>query len=386
MRILFISHYALPHLGGVEIVVDQLARELLRHGCTVTHVAAASLRPGESLTEEPPYRVIRLPALNPLESTLAVPYPLFEPVQLWRTIARESRTADVVHAHGMLYAGSLLGLEYAKRRRRDAVRVLTEHAGRVGYRSSLLNGAEKVAIGTIGRKTAGAAETIVVVGQRIQQEMRTLSPATPVECIENGVDLSLFRPATDRERAHIRGELGWDERPRVLFVGRMVEKKGARVVLETARLSNRFRFVIVGPRGDQVPAGLADSFDGSTLPRTSLADIYRAADAFLLPSHGEGGFPLTAREAMACGLPVILGEDPAYGEIAARAAEGIRLVPARTPEIVEAIDDLLAAGAVAREAVARFAASSFLWSHAAERHLELYERLRAGRGRTGDHG
>jgi glycosyltransferase involved in cell wall biosynthesis len=370
MRILFLSHYALPHTGGIEIVVDQLARELVQRGCEVTHLASGCLRGGENELEEPPYRVVRIPAINPLERRLGVPYPLFDPIRLSRAIAREASGVDVVHAHGMLYASSLVGLSQT---RRTAVRVLTEHAGRIGYRNPLLDVTERIAIRTVGRRTATLADAIVVVGARIEGEMRALAPAARVERIENGVELSLFHPAGEGERTRLRHGLGWDDTPRVLFLGRMVEKKGAHLVLRAARASDRHRFVFVTPDGGSVDAG--EVHDARSLSRARLADFYRAADVFVVPSRGEGGFPLTAREAMACGLPVIVGQDEAYGEIARQAAAGLRMVPPDPMAILGAVDELLAAGSAARTAVAEIAARQFLWSAAAERHLELYQSL-----------
>lgn len=40
------------------------------------------------------------------------------------------------------------------------------------------------------------------------------------------------------------------------------------------------------------------------LPDTAMPELYRAADCYVLPTHGEG-WSLTTLEAMACGLPVI---------------------------------------------------------------------------------
>ncbi|CAA9538862.1 MAG: hypothetical protein AVDCRST_MAG30-4524, partial [uncultured Solirubrobacteraceae bacterium] len=112
-RILFLSHYGLPHLGGMEVVIDAAARELARRGHEVTHLTsdAVNATPGE-----PPagYRVIRLPALNALETRLGVPYPVFGPA-LARALRREVARADVVHAHGFLYMPSVAGLAMARR-------------------------------------------------------------------------------------------------------------------------------------------------------------------------------------------------------------------------------------------------------------------------------
>lgn len=374
MQIVFVSHYALPHVGGIEVVVDRIARELTARGHAVTHVTSASLRAGElPLFEPPPYEVVRLPALNILERA-GLQYPLFEPVSLVRTLRCVCRTADVIHAHGMLYAGSATALLLA-RRSTEAVRVLTEHSGMVHYSRATLNLIEKVAIGTIGRATLRSAEAVVVVGTRVEKEMREAA-SVPVVRIENGVDLERFRPADAEERRRLREELGWDAQPRVLFVGRLVERKGAPLAIAAAKLAGTFRLTIAGPGADATDG----SYDHLGAPDDeTLAKIYRAADAFLLPSHGEGGFPLTAREAMASGLPVILRDDAAYRATFDPAPAGVRFVEPEPRAIADAITGVLALGEAARHEVAAYAREHFRWSHSVDEHLRLYERIRAQR-------
>jgi glycosyltransferase involved in cell wall biosynthesis len=376
MKIVFLSHYALPHIGGIEVVVDQLARELALRGHGVTHVASACLRREQTIpAEPPPYEVIRLRASNVLAKTLDLPYPIFGPLTLWRTLRRVCRDADVVHAHGMLYMPCVTGLR-TTRRKSDAVRVLTEHAGYIKYANPLLDAIERTAMRTIGRATVRAAEGIVVVGSRVESEMRDVTDA-PVVRIENGVDLNRFRPAHAEERLRIREDLGWDERPRVLFVGRLVERKGAPLAIAAAKLANTFRLAIAGPGAAESDA---DSFDHLGAPHDDkLAKIYRAADAFLLPSHGEGGFPLTAREAMASGLPVILRDDPTYRAALDPAPAGVRFVDPEPRAIVDAVNGVLALGVSARNDVAAYAREHFRWSRTVDEHLNFYEQLRAQR-------
>jgi glycosyltransferase involved in cell wall biosynthesis len=368
VRILFVSHYALPHLGGIEVVVDQLGRELVKRGHEVVQLAAGSLRKGERRSADPPYRVVRLPAANPFESLLHVPYPLIEPVALSRALARELPGADVVHAHGMLYAASFQALGDA--RRRNVPGVLTEHAGFVPYASRVISGIERMAIATVGRATIRRARTVVAVGTRAAGEVRRVSPQARVIEIDNGVDLETFRMRDAGERRELRRELGWDDAPRALFVGRLVEKKGAPLAIEAARRSG-VRLTVVGPGSS--PAGDID-FLG---PRShgELARIYAAADVFLQPSHGEGGFPLTAREAMACGTPVVVADDPTYRSQVPAGLEGVRFVAPSADAVAEATGELLAMGDRARRSVAAFAASHFSWARAAEAHLALYEEL-----------
>jgi glycosyltransferase involved in cell wall biosynthesis len=376
MKIVFLSHYALPHIGGIEVVVDQLARDLAQRGHAVTHIASRCLRRGQSIPPEPPPdAVIRLPASNVLAKTLELPYPIFEPLTLARTIRRVCRDADVVHAHGMLYMPSAAGLRIA-RRETDALRVLTEHAGYIKYANPLLDAIERTAMRTIGQATVRAAEGIIVVGTRVEAEMRAVTNA-PLIRIENGVDLERFRPADAEERLRIRKDLGWDQRPRLLFVGRIVERKGAPLAIAAAQLAGTFRLAIAGP-GAAGNAG--DAFDHLGAPDDdTLAKIYRAADAFLLPSHGEGGFPLTAREAMASGLPVVLRDDPTYRAALDPAPAGVRFVAPEPQAIVAAIAEVLAQGEAARDEVTAYAREHFRWSRTVDEHLRFYERLRAQR-------
>ena len=175
-----------------------------------------------------------MPALNALERRLDVPYPFFGP-GLLRALRRELRGADVVHAHGFLYLPSVIGLQLAKRASASPVRVLTEHVGHVAYESKLLDGLESLSIATLGRASARAAEEIVVLNARVGEQMASLAPGRRIDFIPNGVDVGRFRPAEEEERAALRAELGWvDGVPRVLFVGRLVAKKGIALALSVA--------------------------------------------------------------------------------------------------------------------------------------------------------
>src|SRR3954452_6119888 len=201
LRILFVSHYALPHLGGIEAAVDAMARELTGRGHEVVHVASAAVR-----RDEPPgppeatsYRVIRVPAVNAMEDLLESPYPLFGP-RLVSELRRELGAADVVHAHGFIYMSSVVAMALARRRGRPPARVLTEHVGHVHYENPVLDRGESAAIATLGRVTTRAAGALVWFNEKVREELAALAPGTRLERIENGVDTDRYRPPEDGER------------------------------------------------------------------------------------------------------------------------------------------------------------------------------------------
>jgi len=377
VRVVLTSHYALPHVGGIETAVDAFARELTRHGHDVVHVASSAVRPDDPpATGTPPYELIRVPALNTLERRAGVPWPLFSP-RLVGALRPHVARADVVHAHGYLYLASLAALTLARRTPARPLRVLTEHVGQVPYDSALLRGAQAAGAGTLGRATVRAADGLVALNPTVERELARLAPGTPRRIVGNGVDLGRHRPAHGDERAVLRSRLGWDDAPRALFVGRLVAKKGLEVALEAAHRDPSLRLAVAGP--GRAPAGLPPNVEvlGALAP-DRVGDLYRAADAFVLPSRGEG-FPVTVQEALASGLPVVLGRDDAYREQLSGAGAAVRTVEPEPGAVLEALTPLLRDPALREEAAAaavRHARARYGWSAVMEQLLDFYATLR----------
>jgi D-inositol-3-phosphate glycosyltransferase len=168
----------------------------------------------------------------------------------------------------------------------------------------------------IANTTTEAQELIRLYGADLHQ----------TAVVHPGVDLGVFSPG-DSTVARARAGLPQDARV-LLFVGRIQPLKAPDVIIRlTADLVERdptlrhslLSVICGGPSGagperlDQLhklAADLGVSDVVRFLPpanRADLADLYRAADVVLVPSHSES-FGLVAIEAQACGTPVVAAD------------------------------------------------------------------------------
>lgn len=379
MRIAVVYSYLPTHMGGLETVMDALAVEYARRGHEVTAIGAEA----PELTVRPPptaYRTVGFPGINALEQAAGVPYPLPHP-RMIPILRREVAEADVLFGHGFLSPATLAAMTIARARRRNSpVRVLMEHVGYIHYASPVLATAEKAAIQTIGRANARLTEGTIVCNTRVAAEMRALADR-PVEWIPNGVDLAKYRPPEPGEKERLRRELGWDDRPRALFVGRLVAKKGVDILARVAEAGRgAFEVALVGPGA--LVAHAPNLRVLGPMPPDRVAELYRAADAFVLPSYGEG-FPVTALEALASGCPTFLGRDATYDAWLDGVGLGAQQVSLDPGEIVAKLLALFADQQRQAQAAADSVAHvrrHFSWTRTAEAHLAFAERL--GRTRT----
>jgi D-inositol-3-phosphate glycosyltransferase len=209
-----------------------------------------------------------------------------------------------------------------------------------------------------------------------------------IEIVPPGVDHSVFRPSRG-EGALLRERLGLDDRPVLLFVGRIQPLKGVDVALRAlaALADTRATLVVVG--GPSGPSGSAESERLHRLvvelglrdrvvflppqPHDALADFYRAADVCVVPSRSES-FGLVALEAAACGTPVVAA---AVGGLRSLVDDGVTgfLVDGHDPADYAArlsvlLDDRDLAMEMGEAAVAR--SGRYSWSITAARLRRLY--------------
>ena len=177
---------------------------------------------------------------------------------------------------------------------------------------------------------------------------------------------------------------------RLLFVGRLVEKKGLAVLLSTLpALAGEVELTVVGDgpvrAGVEVAAGrLPVTFLGQ-LGRRDLMTAYRRADIVVVPSVKAGsgdqdGLPVALLEAMASGCAVIASRLPGIDEVVVDGESGLLVEPGDQAALADAIAEL-AGDPDRRRSMgigAARAAERLSVERVGERYLALLERA-AGR-------
>jgi glycosyltransferase involved in cell wall biosynthesis/phosphoheptose isomerase len=397
VKIALVSEHASPlaTLGGVDaggqnVHVDALARGLALRGHTVdVYTRRDDAHAPERVPLAPGATVVHVPVgpASPVPKDELLP--LMEDFGEWvaRDWAQHGAPA-VVHAHFWMS-----GLAALRAGRRHGVPVVqTFHA--LGSVKRRFQGAADTSPSVrvaLERHVAREADLVIATCSDEVGELQQLvgSDAT-IRVVPCGVDTSHFTPF---------GRTPPPSRPRLLLVGRMVERKGFDVAIRALPELPDVELVIAGgppahalasdPEATRLLAvarecGVADrvTFLGQVDHR-AMPQVYREASVVLATPWYEP-FGITPLEAAASGRPLV---GSAVGGLLDSVVDGVtgRLVPARDPSaLASAVRQVLAdPGTAARwgEEARRRAVAHYDWrvvTAATERAL-----LEVARGRTG---
>ena len=189
-----------------------------------------------------------------------------------------------------------------------------------------------------------------------------------IRVIPYGVDSARFLPAP-----HLRSSR--HSPLRLLFVGRINQRKGIKYLLEALRLidSSQVELTVCGRVVDGLELFRSCSSQVQVRPSVSAEELvaaYQSADLFVFPSVAEG-FGQVLLESLSCGLPILSTTHTAAPDLIEHAVHGFIVEPRRPDLIAERIDWALDHRADLTEMghAARMRAEQFTW-----------ERFRSGIG------
>jgi teichuronic acid biosynthesis glycosyltransferase TuaC len=369
MKICLFAPSFLPELGGMEVVIDRLARQLMVYGHEPVVIAQQPRRPAAPV--ELPYEVIYYPRPRSAVWLLG---------GMERLLLEEHgrRHFDVIHSH-MAYPTGYVAAKL--RQRLGAPVVITSHNGDIRpgsrYRRRFIT---RWRMCWAMRKV----DAVTGVSARLKDIIDELTcNKANSSFIPNGVDIPDTTPGSMPASCVPLGD-----RPFMLALGRLHRYKGLDVLLDAMSLIGcggaSVQHLVIAGDGVEMDNLRRQAVDLHIEDKVIMAGpvfgpekhwLLRNCAFFLQPSRSEG-MPLTVLEAMSYGKAVIGTRITGISELVRQGQTGYIVEPEDSRSLAEAIRQASGNTALSRMGVqAAEIISTMTWSVVAGRYIELYERL-----------
>ena len=305
--------------------------------------------------------------------------PSFVLMQAWHAwrLARR-RPIAVVHAHWLIPQGAIAAALQLLLRRPLPYVVTSHGADLYALRAKPVVALKKWVL----KRAAGV--TVVSSAMRNMVTKMCSAPES-VSVLPMGVDLA---------GRFVPGEPGQRNENELLFVGRLVEKKGLRHLIDAMPLvlqeCPRATLTIAGFGPDEGTLkamagerGVAHAvrFLGA-VPQSQLPAIYQRAAAFVAPfvkaaTGDQEGLPVALMEAVGCGCPVVAGYVQGLEDILGADTPVITVDPTDTQALAQRIVGVLRAPDEAQATAARVRSRAhdlLEWSQVARRYCDVLAR------------
>jgi len=310
-RVLLLSTCFRPNVGGVETHLDDLVEEGAKRQIEFTVITYQPLITkafGKYVERGKGYRIIRIPWLRFNLFLILEKYPLLEFLYLTPGIFIISffylltfgRKIETIHAQGISAGavGLLLSVIFGKKL------LISTHSIYHFPKSGLYRSFVAFLFGN--------SNQVLTLSKQSKKEVVNIGVSKDkVSVFTYWVDQNKFRTYNKQHRKKLRKKLGWERKFICFFVGRLVEVKGIKELLEAAKLVNGNILISMAGTGPLEKLITSYKLQISKLQflgkveNDKLPMYYNAADVLTIPSTHEEGFGRVILEALSCGLPVI---------------------------------------------------------------------------------
>lgn len=308
-RILLISPFSRPDLGGVESHLYKLMIEIKRNRRKVTLITYTPLNSNIAVKmyeDDGDVEIIRvkwfgkglfrkLEKYPPLNIIYLLPGLLLKSLDVY---IKRNDEFDVIHAHGII--GGIIGF-YLKKIKNIRL-VISTHA---------IYGLKINSITSKLLKTLfTSCDKVLAVGEPSRDELIKIGvDSEKVEIHPNWVDQDQYRKYTKLEAREILS-IPKDEFL-ILFIGRMIEIKGELILLEAAKILDnnyniKFVFIGSGPTENKIIECQSKKIKIIRNASEEIKNLYlNAASLFCSPVIYDEGYATVYLESISSGLPVV---------------------------------------------------------------------------------
>jgi len=372
MKILQVSPYFYPYVGGQERYVRSLGRALVERGHSVDVVTSNFPRTKElevidgMLVRR--FGFFSRPLNNPLSPKLFV------------YLRKHYGDFDIIHCHNehaaVTFYCSLASSQW------NGPFVVTCH-GQLRFDSIPKDTIERMYSKTFASFLLRKAARIMTISGSDRSYIASLRiPREKIEVIPNGVELANY----DLGHCECPAEFSFDGKQVVLFVGPILKRKGPHVLIQAipsiVKQKKDVVFVFAG-RGSfkEEAQELSKELDLENyayftgyVSEEKLRHLYRRSDIFCLPSFSEA-LSYTILDALAFSKPVISTSIPCITDYLAGTA--LLVQPGNPEELADALLSLLTNRKLRRDLGLkgrRLVESQFRWESVVDRILETYHK------------
>jgi len=295
--VLILSPFFSPNLGGVESHLDDLVDQLNAHkikSFVLTYSPLTTKTPYLPAEKKDYCQIIRFkwfgyqlfPKLEKypyLDFLYLTPY-LFLQSFLWLLLNKNK--INIIHSQGFnaAFIGLILSKIFKKKH------LCSTHAVYENIHGSSLR---------LTVKLLSYCDKILCLSQKsLQQLIKWGISEKIISTYKYWINLDIFSPK------------GTPKKFTILFVGRLIAKKGIKIVLRSAARLSQVDFIIVGNGPlEKYVQSFSKKYKNvrylGAIPNHNLPSIYRQASLFLIASQYPEGFGRVSMEAVASGIPVI---------------------------------------------------------------------------------
>jgi len=389
MRVLMLSWEYPPRIvGGIARHVEDLSKALVRRGMDVDVVTCAS-DGAEGAEDDEGVAVFRVPLGSPSPPDFVTWVMQMNLSLLERAIPQAALGADLVHAHDWVVAYAAKTLKHAFR----IPLVATIHATEYGRNWGLHNDLQRY-ISSVEWWLGFEAWRVICCSDYMRGELSWVFqfPADKMHVIPNGVDPGRFEaPEGAHDLAAFRSRWAAADEKMIFFIGRLVHEKGVHVLIEAfakvLAYYDKAKLVVAGKGpADPYLRHLAQSlgiynriYFAGFVDDATRNRLYKCADIAVVPSLYEP-FGITALEAMACGVPVVVSDTGGLGEVVRHGITGMKALTANPESLADNILTLLGDDKLReriREAALRDVRERFNWELIADKTKAVYDEVMA---------